>query len=79
MNESLRQQFETTSGLPAELLAELIAAACMVLITMWVAWVALASLSQLRAQAVGVPEVFQRVLWSGLLFCLAVATIAFVE
>lgn len=79
MNDSLRQQFETTSGLPAELLAELIAAACMVMITMWVAWVALASLSQLRAQAVGVPEVFQRVLWSGLLFCLAVATIAFVE
>ena len=79
MNDSLRRQFETTSGLPGELLAELIAAACVVLITAWICWVAMASLGQLRDRTAGVSDVISRVLWSGVLFCLTIAVIAFVE
>ena len=79
MSDSLRRQFETTSGLPGELLAELIAAACVVMITAWICWVAMASLSQLRDRTAGVSDVVSRVLWSGLMFCLTVAAIAFVE
>lgn len=79
MNDSLRRQFELTSGLPGELLAELIAAACVVMITAWICWVALASLGQLRERTAGVADVVSRMLWSGLLFCLTVAAVAFAE
>ncbi len=79
MSDSLRRQFELTSGLPGELLAELIAAACVVMITAWICWVALASLGQLRERTAGVADVVSRMLWSGLLFCLTVAAVAFAE
>ncbi len=76
---SLRDQFELTSGISGETLAEIIAAACLTTVTLWVSWVALSSLRQLREEALTVGEVAARVLWLGLMFFLVVALIAYVE
>ena len=75
----LRDQFEVTSGISGELLAELIAASCLLTVTLWVSWVALSSLRQLREDALTVGDVANRVLWLGLMFFLVVALIAFAE
>ncbi len=75
----LRDQFDVTSGISGEVLAELIAAACLLTVTLWVSWVALSSLRQLRDDDLTVGDVASRVLWLGLMFFLVVALIAFAE
>lgn len=77
-SESLRHQFDLTSGVSGEMLSGLIAAACMVLATTWVSWVSLSSLRDLREQMITVSEVFSRMLWSGFVFVVVVALLAFV-
>ena len=72
-------QFEITSGIPGEVLAEITAAACLLVVTLWVSWVAVSSLRQLRDETLVVGEVASRILWAGLMFCVVVALIAFVE
>lgn len=72
-------QFEITSGISGEVLAELTAATCLLTVTLWVSWVAISSLRQLREEALTVGEVTGRILWGGLMFCIVVALIAFVE
>ena len=71
--------FEVTSGIPSDLLAELIAAACLLTVTMWVSWIAISSLRQLHQDNLTVGEVATRVMWSGLMFFMVVSIIAFVE
>ena len=75
----MRNQFEITSGISGEVLAEATAASCLLVVTLWVSWVALSSLRQLRDEMLTVGEVATRILWSGLMFCMVVALIAFVE
>ena len=79
MSDSLRDQFEHSSGISGEVLAETTAAACLLVVSLWVSWVALSSLRQLRDEALGIGDVAHRILWSGLMFFLVVALIAFVE
>lgn len=79
MNDSLLGQFEVTSGISGEVLAEITAAACLLVVTLWVSWVAVSSLRQLRDETLTVGEVAARILWAGLMFCVVVALIAFVE
>ena len=72
-------QFEVTSGISGEVLAEMTAAACLLAVTLWVSWVAISSLRELRDETLAVGEVATRILWGGLMFCMVVALIAFVE
>ena len=79
MNESLRHQFDVTSGIPGEALAGLIAAACAVLATTWVSWVSWSSLRDLREQTATVAEALHRISWSGIVFAVVIALLAFAE
>ena len=79
MTESLRHQFDLTSGISGEALAGLIAAACMVLATTWVSWVSMSSLRDLREGEASVAETLHRILWSALVFIVVVAVLAFAE
>ena len=79
MNNSMRGQFEITSGISGEVLAEITAAICLLAVTLWVSWVAVSSLRQLRDETLAVGEVASRILWAGLMFFMVVALIAFVE
>lgn len=79
MSDSVLGQFEITSGISGEVLAELTAASCLLMVTLWVSWVAISSLRQLREDALTVGEVAGRILWGGLMFFLVVGLIAFVE
>ncbi len=79
MSDSMLGQFEITSGISGEVLAEITAAACLLVVTLWVSWVAVSSLRQLRDETLAVDEVAARILWAGLMFCVVVALIAFVE
>ena len=79
MSNSMLGQFEVTSGISGETLAEVTAAACLLVVTLWVSWVALSSLRQLRDETLAVGDVASRILWGGLVFCMVVALIAFVE
>ena len=75
----MRSQFEITSGISGEVLAGVTAASCLLVVTLWVSWIALSSLRQLRDEMLTVGEVATRILWGGLMFCMVVALIAFVE
>ena len=79
MSDSMRNQFEITSGISGEVLAGVTAASCLLVVTLWVSWIALSSLRQLRDETLTVGEVATRILWGGLMFCMVVALIAFVE
>ena len=79
MSDSLSKQFEITSGISSETLAESLAAACLLLATFWLSWIALSSLRQLREENLNVGDVATRILWGGLLFFGSVSMIAFVE
>ena len=79
MSDSMLGQFEVTSGISGEVLAEITAATCLLVVTLWVSWVAVSSLQQLRDETLAVGEVATRILWAGLMFCMVVALIAFVE
>ena len=79
MNDSMLGQFEIASGISGEVLAEITAAICLLVVTLWVSWVAISSLRQLRDETLTVGEVASRILWAGLMFFLVVALIAFVE
>lgn len=79
MNNSMLGQFEITSGISGEVLAEITAAICLLVVTLWVSWIAVSSLRQLRDETLAVGEVASRMLWAGLMFFLVVALIAFVE
>ena len=79
MSDSLLGQFEITSGISGEVLAETTAAACLLVVTLWVSWVAVSSLQQLRDEVLAVGEVATRILWAGFMFFVVVALIAFVE
>ena len=79
MSDALRNQFELASGISGETLAESIAAACLLMVMLWMSWIAASSLRQLRDGLLTVGDVGARILWAGLLFCVVVALIAFVE
>ena len=79
MNDSMLCQFEITSGISGEVLAEITAAICLLVVTLWVSWIAVSSLRQLRDETLTVAEVASRILWAGLMFFMVVALIAFVE
>ena len=79
MSDSMIGQFEVTSGISGEVLAEITAATCLLVVTLWVSWVAVSSLRQLRDETLAVGEVATRILWAGLMFFIVVALIAFVE
>ena len=79
MSDSMLNQFEITSGISGEVLAEVTAAACLLVVTLWVVWVAISSLRQLRDETLEVGEVAARILWTGLVFFMVVALVAFVE
>ena len=79
MSDSMLGQFEVTSGISGEVLAEITAATCLLVVTFWVSWVAVSSLRQLRDETLAIGEVATRILWAGLMFFMVVALIAFVE
>lgn len=79
MNDALRSQFEVASGISGETLAGAIAAACLLMVMLWMSWIAASSLRQLRDGLLSVGDVGNRILWAGLLFGMVVALIAFVE
>ena len=75
----MRDQFDITSGISGEVLAEVIAAACLLTVTLWLSWIALSSLRQLRDDVLTVNDVAARILWGGLMFFMVVALLAFAE